>query len=108
VAVLTRNLVGNAVRYSAAGGKVRVEAAVAGAAAVLAVTDQGPGIPREERDKVGERFYRILGTGETGSGLGLSIVRRIAEIHDAAMRLEEGPGGKGLRVTVAFRAPSRS
>ena len=57
----------------------------------------------DPRAKVGQRFYRILGTEEIGSGLGLSIVRRIAEIHRAAVSLGDGPGGKGLRVTVTFQ-----
>ena len=100
ISVLLRNLVDNAVRYGAPGGSVRVEAV----GASLSVTDAGPGIPPAERDKVGERFYRILGTEASGSGLGLSIVQRIAAIHGARVTLGDGPGGKGLCVTVAFPA----
>lgn len=107
LSVLLRNLLDNAVRYCPAGGTVRVEVASAGDAASISVTDSGPGIPPEERVKVGQRFYRILGTGESGSGLGLSIVNRIAEIHRATLTLGEGPNGKGLRVTVAFPALNR-
>jgi two-component system sensor histidine kinase QseC len=107
ISVLMRNLVDNAVRYSTAGGTVRVEVALAGPRALLSVSDQGPGIPLEEREKVGRRFYRILGTGQTGSGLGLSIVRRVAEIHDATVTLDEGPRARGLLVTVAFHANGR-
>lgn len=103
ISVLIRNLVDNAVRYSPQGGKVRVEAALSNDAPALSVTDEGRGIPPEERSKVGQRFYRIIGTGETGSGLGLSIVHRVAEIHHATVALEEGPLGKGLRVTVTFQ-----
>jgi two-component system sensor histidine kinase QseC len=103
IAVLLRNLVDNAIRYCAAGGTVRVEVAKTGDTASVSVTDDGRGIPPQERTKVGQRFYRILGTDESGSGLGLSIVRRIAEIHGASVALGEGPDGKGLRVTVAFR-----
>lgn len=105
IGVLVRNLVDNAVRYSPSGGAVRVEASARDGAAVLAVTDEGPGIPAAERGKVGQRFYRVLGTGESGSGLGLSIVCRIAELHGASVALEPGPGGRGLRVSVAW--PSR-
>ena len=91
-----------------------VDESLAGYATTIAVTllanggvrviDDGRGIPPEEREKVGQRFYRVLGTGESGSGLGLSIVYRIAEIHGAPVTLGDGPGGKGLRVVVAFRA----
>ena len=66
------------------------------------MTDEGRGIPPAERAKVGQRFYRILGSDESGSGLGLSMVRRIAEIHGASVTFDDGPGNKGLRVTVVF------
>ena len=102
VSILLRNLIDNAIRYSPEGGSVHVQAATDGAAATLTVTDRGPGIPVGERDNVGQRFYRILGTGETGSGLGLSIVKRIAELHGASLSLGEGECGKGLSVTVRF------
>lgn len=98
IGILLRNLIDNAVRYGPAGGIVRVETQ----GASVSVTDRGPGIPPEERDRVGERFYRILGTEPSGSGLGLSIVERIAAIHGAKVALGEGTHGKGLRVTVAF------
>jgi len=102
IAIALRNLIDNAVRYSPGGSTVRVETASSKAAATLTITDQGPGIAPEDRSKVGERFYRILGSDETGSGLGLSIVKRIAELHGARVSLSEGDGGKGLRVTVTF------
>jgi two-component system sensor histidine kinase QseC len=102
IAILLRNLIDNAIRYSPDGGSVHVQAAVDGDAAVLAVTDQGPGIPAGERDNVGRRFYRILGTEQAGSGLGLSIVKRIAELHGASLALGEGGQGRGLSVTVKF------
>ncbi|MEK7438731.1 MAG: ATP-binding protein, partial [Pseudomonadota bacterium] len=102
IAILLRNLIDNAIRYSPAGGSVHVRAARDGQAATLTVIDQGPGIPADERDKVGQRFYRVLGSEEYGSGLGLSIVKRIAELHDASLSLEDGPQGKGLSVTARF------
>jgi signal transduction histidine kinase len=68
----------------------------------LAVVDDGPGIPEAEREKVLQRFYRLSSAGEGGSGLGLSIVQRIAEIHGAALSLATGEGGKGLRVDIVF------
>lgn len=100
--VLLRNLVDNAIRYSPSGTTVRVNVTRDGQAARLMVTDQGPGIPAAELPKVRERFYRLLGTGQEGSGLGLSIVQRIAEIHGAALKLAPNDAGKGLRATVTF------
>lgn len=103
IAILLRNLIDNAIGYSPEGGSVHVRAAGDDKAATLTVTDQGPGIPADERNKVGQRFYRILGTEESGSGLGLSIVKRIAELHGASVSLGDGEQGKGLSVTVTFK-----
>jgi two-component system sensor histidine kinase QseC len=102
VAIMLRNLIDNAIRYSPAGGNVCVQASGDGQAATVSVSDEGPGIAPEERSKVGQRFYRILGSGESGSGLGLSIVNRIAELHGATLALEDGSNGKGLSVAVTF------
>ncbi len=101
---LVRNLVDNAVRYTPRGGSVEVLVRPEDGRVVLAVTDTGPGIPAAERPKVLERFHRGRGTGEEGSGLGLSIAARIAELHGAALELREGPGGRGLTVRLALPA----
>jgi two-component system sensor histidine kinase QseC len=98
ISILLRNLVDNAVRYSPDGATVRV----AIADARVTVTDEGPGIAPDLRVKLGQRFFRILGTGQSGSGLGLSIVRRIAQIHAAELVFDEPPHGRGLRVSVTF------
>ena len=103
IAILLRNLIDNAIRYSPEGGSVRVRAERDKNTATLTVTDAGPGIPADERGKVGQRFYRILGTEEYGSGLGLSIVKRIVELHGASLSLDDGEQGRGLSVTVRFR-----
>ncbi len=100
--VLLRNLIDNAIRYNPASTTVQVSVTRETQAARLTVTDQGPGIPAAELPKVRERFYRLLGTGQEGSGLGLSIAQRIAEIHGATLELGAGVDGKGLRVTVTF------
>ncbi len=100
--VLLRNLIDNAIRYSPSGTTVRVNVTRDGQTARLTITDQGPGIPAAELPKVRERFYRLLGTGQEGSGLGLSIVQRIAEIHGATLELAPNDDGKGLRATVTF------
>ena len=75
---LLRNLVENAVRYTPRGGRVDVSVHVFPGQVVLQVDDTGPGIPEDERERVFDPFYRILGNDEVGSGLGLSIVRTIA------------------------------
>jgi two-component system OmpR family sensor kinase len=103
---LLRNLVDNAVRYTPSGGRVdvNVESPVPGApaAARLTVTDDGPGIAPSERTRVFDRFYRRPGTVPPGSGLGLAIVKAIADAHGASVQLGDGPGGKGLAVSVTF------
>jgi len=101
---LLRNLVDNALRYTPEGGAVSVRAGVMEGAPVLEVEDTGPGIPPDQRGRVFERFYRIPGNEEQGSGLGLSIVRRVADLHRADIQLEDGAGGRGLRVRVRFPA----
>lgn len=103
LAILVRNLLDNAIRYSPEGGKVDIALSRGdNGSAELTVTDTGPGIAPQERERVLDRFYRVAGTGVPGSGLGLSIVRRIAEIHRAQLSLEEGPQGQGLRAHLKF------
>jgi len=101
---LLRNLIDNAVRYTPAGGRVDVTVEGAASGARLIVSDDGPGIPPEERKRVFDRFYRRAGTAPSGSGLGLAIVRAIADAHSATVSLAEGPTGKGLAVSVTFPA----
>lgn len=70
--------------------------------AEIVVADQGPGVPPEERARLGERFHTVPGGGEPGSGPGLSIVRRIAERHRAELAFGEPASGRGLEVRVRF------
>jgi two-component system OmpR family sensor kinase len=100
--ILARNLVDNAVRYTPPGGHVNIQTKTEDGHAVLEVTDSGPGIPAEERERVFDRFYRLPGTGVQGSGLGLAIVRQIADAHRARIELGEPDHGTGLRITVRF------
>lgn len=99
---MLNNLLDNAIRYTQPGGRVTVSVGYDNGGGVLRVEDDGPGIPPDQRDRVFERFYRILGSGEKGSGLGLSIVKEVAELHHATVELGEGPDGHGLRVTLRF------
>ena len=97
IATLVRNLVENAIRYCNAGDAVRITVSHA----CIEVLDSGPGIPIQERERVFDRFHRGI-RSESGSGLGLSIVRRITELHRGSVALFEGENGRGLRVTVRF------
>ena len=91
---LLSNLIDNALRYTPAGGSVTVRVLGGGAApALLEVEDTGPGIALSERQRVFERFYRILGSSATGSGLGLAIVREIAQQHGAEVDIFSNPHG---------------
>jgi two-component system sensor histidine kinase QseC len=101
VEVALRNLVDNAVRHGG-GGAVRVLVAREAAHALLRVADEGPGIPQSDRAEVLRRFHRLPEAGEGGSGLGLSIVERIAQLHGATLTLGSGEGGQGLRVELRF------
>jgi two-component system sensor histidine kinase QseC len=99
---LTTNLIDNAVRYGPEGGRVGVSLRREGDSAVLSVSDEGPGIPAGLRERVFESYYRIPGTTGSGGGLGLAIVREIAEAHGARVAIEDGPGERGTRVVVRF------
>lgn len=109
LSVLLDNLIENAVRYTPAGGVVDVAAAVQAGLPLLRVSDNGPGIPEEERTRVFDRFYRCDTAQEqardrSGSGLGLAIVKAIADRHGARIGLNDPPLGKGLVVEVVFPA----
>jgi two-component system sensor histidine kinase TctE len=96
------NLLDNAIRYTQHGGHVTVRVTTGTDAVVLSVEDNGPGIPEQERERVFERFYRMLGTGTEGCGLGLAIVREIALSHRAEVKLAAGAGGQGTVARVVF------
>ena len=72
----------------------------------VSISDDGPTIPVAERQRVFERFHRLLGTHQGGSGLGLAIVREIAALHEAHITLEEDADGVGNTFTVAFPQPA--
>lgn len=97
LAILVQNLVGNAVQYTPPGGRIQLHLEGQPDSLVLRVQDSGPGVPLELREKVFERFFRE-GIGQ-GAGLGLSIVRRVVELHGGEIVLGESALG-GLAVSV--------
>ncbi len=101
---LVKNLVDNAIRYTPRDGQVNLSAESDEHSVILQVVDAGPGIALEERERVFDAFYRVLGQDEAGSGLGLSIVRNIADRLNAKISLAYAnePARSGLRVTVMF------
>ena len=103
--ILLTNLVDNAINYTPESGSIVVGVTSHEDHVILSVADSGPGIPADEREKVLERFYRGRDVTEPGSGLGLSITQRIAELHQARIAMGESSLG-GLLVEVIFPAPS--
>ena len=102
--VLLRNLLDNALRYSPEGAEVQLQINELGDGhAQLSVEDSGPGLTPEEQARLGERFFRVLGTGQSGSGLGWSIIQRIARLHHLQVGTDRSPGLGGLRVTVRWK-----
>ncbi|MBX9905380.1 MAG: sensor histidine kinase N-terminal domain-containing protein [Burkholderiales bacterium] len=102
---MLNNLIDNAIQYTPAGGRVTVRVRLQEDQAMLEVEDDGPGIPVEEREKIFERFYRMPGGAPGGCGLGLAIVREIAQGHQATVAVQAGAGGRGTCVTITFPAP---
>ncbi|MGH8665945.1 MAG: sensor histidine kinase N-terminal domain-containing protein [Burkholderiales bacterium] len=95
------NLLDNAIRYSRAHGRVTVHVG-AEPGPFMSVNDDGPSIPPQERQRVFERFHRLLGTSRDGSGLGLAIAQEIARIHGAEITLADDPDGVGNTFRVNF------
>jgi signal transduction histidine kinase len=106
--ILIRNLVDNALRYAAEGGRIAVSCRclpLGGKDMVcLQVADDGPGVPEAERRRIFDRFYRVPGNGGRGSGIGLSLVARIAQRHGADIEVGDGLEGRGFGIAVWFPA----
>jgi len=99
-----RNLLENALRYAPAQGHVVLAVASENGHVILQVKDNGPGVPPDELERITERFYRGRNIREPGSGLGLAIVQRIAQLHHAALELENLQAG-GFQATLRFPKP---
>ncbi len=102
IAILIRNLVDNAIRYSPEKSFVQVLIEEDQHDVILRVIDNGPGIPEHSRNQVFERFFRMLGNKSPGSGLGLGIVQQIVELHKANLVLKTPSNGTGLEVRISF------
>ena len=100
--ILIRNLVDNAIRYSDENTCIQVHIINMPSHIILRVVDNGPGIPQELRDRVFERFFRVVGNRTTGSGLGLGIVQQIVNLHEASIELLTAESGRGLEVKITF------
>lgn len=103
---LLTNLMENGIKYNEPGGRVDVQAAQRDGKVAITVSDTGIGIPKESRERVFERFYRVdkgraRKTG--GTGLGLSIVKHIVLLYGGTISLKSEPG-KGTEITVLFPA----
>ena len=101
LAQVVGNLLDNAIKYTPAGGRVTLSLAASGPHTVITVADNGPGIPPELRDKALERFARLDASRSTpGNGLGLSLVKAVAEHHGASLTLADNH--PGLRISLEF------
>jgi two-component system sensor histidine kinase TctE len=116
IAEMLRNLVDNAIAYTPSSAEVpgvitvRLRIDAFNDVAVLQVEDSGPGIPASERELVFQPFYRVLGTGVDGSGLGLPIVLEIAKLHGAEVTVEDAQPERqppGARFSIRFSAATR-
>jgi two-component system sensor histidine kinase QseC len=104
IGILLDNLLDNAIKYGRAGGSIEVAVQHAEDRVQVSVRDDGPGVAPDDLDRLTNRFFRATGNQATGSGLGLSIVARIAEHFGASLRLGAGIGERGLTVEVSFPA----
>jgi signal transduction histidine kinase len=104
IGILVGNLVDNAVRYTGRGGRIAVQCLADGAVVRLAVLDDGPGVAPDDLPRLFDRFFRAPGNNERGSGIGLSLVARIAASHGATVVPGSGLAGRGFGIVVTFPA----
>ncbi|NML31141.1 ATP-binding protein [Paraburkholderia antibiotica] len=104
IGILLDNLLDNAIKYGRAGGNVEVSVRQADGQVHVSVRDDGPGVEPDDLARLTNRFFRATGNQATGSGLGLSIVERIAAHFGANVQLGAGIGERGLAVRVSFPA----
>lgn len=105
VGVLVRNLIDNAIRYTPQGGRIQVSVSSESGHAILRIEDSGPGMTDLDAGRLGERFFRVLGNNQPGSGLGWSIVKRIAQVAGARVQACRSDLLGGLAVSVTWPRP---
>ena len=104
IRIMLRNILDNSVKYSPEGSKVDLKLIQNGRSVCILVEDSGPGVPDNDYARVMDRFYRIPGNPVSGSGLGLSIVKTIADLHSAKININKSSHLGGLAVGVTFQA----
>ena len=102
IAILLHNLIRNAVNHTPEGGKIRVKVESKNQEIILCVIDNGSGIPEDKYEAVLKRFQKAGNSSISGSGLGLSIVKRICDLHHAKLTLSKASKTGGLKVKVTF------
>jgi two-component system OmpR family sensor kinase len=102
--IMLRNILDNSIKYSPENSKIDLTVLLNGRSVSLVVEDSGPGIPESDFGRVMDRFYRIPGKLTSGSGLGLSIVKTIADVHAAKIEIKQSEDLGGLAVRVTFEA----
>jgi signal transduction histidine kinase len=109
IGILLRNLLDNALRYTPEDGRVKISCGytqLGGKDRVcLEVADDGPGVPEAEHEAIFRRFHRVAGNNGRGSGIGLSLVAGIAQLHDASIKTGPGLDGRGFSVRILFPLP---
>lgn len=109
VAIMIRNLIDNAIRYTPDNGSVNIQISenTDNKTIRYIVSDTGPGIAKELRERVFERFFRVIGNKASGSGLGLGIVKQIVELHHGSINLGTADSGRGLKVSITLPSESQ-
>lgn len=102
IAVLARNLIDNAIRYSPVGAHIDVTVGQLDGGVLLRVDDSGPGVSEADLQRLGQRFFRVPGHDASGTGLGWSIVQRVAQAHGATVEAGRSAGLGGFSVSIVF------
>ena len=104
IRIMIRNILDNSVKYSPEYSKIDFKVTQKGRSVCIHIGDSGPGIPESDSERIMDRFYRIPGNPVSGSGLGLSIVKTIADLHSAKIEICKSDTLGGLAVSVTFQA----